>query len=132
MIFIVVKFKTKPECTERWPDLVADFTAGTRSEPGNMWFDWSRSLEDPTEYVLVEAFRAEEAGGAVHHPGRARRRRPPRARCRSRGLMLARAIAETQRQPAARRASRRAHCRGGSRNITGGIQRGCDGRRRRR
>ncbi|MBL7315032.1 antibiotic biosynthesis monooxygenase, partial [Escherichia coli] len=26
MIFIVVKFETKPEWTERWPDLVASFT----------------------------------------------------------------------------------------------------------
>jgi quinol monooxygenase YgiN len=62
MIFIVVKFKTKPEWTERFPDLVADFTADTRAEPGNMWFDWSRSLEDPSEYVLVEGFRDGDAG----------------------------------------------------------------------
>ena len=34
------------------------------SGAGNLWFDWSRSLDDPTEYVLVEAFRDEEAGGA--------------------------------------------------------------------
>ncbi|WP_234332412.1 putative quinol monooxygenase [Streptomyces sp. NRRL F-5650] len=27
-------------------------------------FDWSRSLDDPTEYVLVEAFRDDEAGAA--------------------------------------------------------------------
>ena len=30
-----------------------------------MWFDWSRSLDDPTEYVLVEAFR-DAAAGAAH------------------------------------------------------------------
>lgn len=64
MIFIVVKFKTKPEWTERWPDLVAPFTAATRAEPGNLWFEWSRSLDNPGEYVLVEAFRDEEAGSA--------------------------------------------------------------------
>ena len=29
-----------------------------------MWFEWSRSLEDPNEYVLVEAFRDGDAGGA--------------------------------------------------------------------
>ena len=28
------------------------------------WFDWSRSLDDPNEYVLVEAFRDDAAGGA--------------------------------------------------------------------
>ena len=29
-----------------------------------MWFDWSRSLDDPNEYVLVEAFRDGDAGAA--------------------------------------------------------------------
>lgn len=64
MIFIVVKFETKPEWTDRWPELVAPFTAGTRAEEGNLWFDWSRSLESPAEYVLVEAFRDADAGAA--------------------------------------------------------------------
>ena len=62
MIFIVVKFKPKPEHVENFPELVAEFTAATRNEPGNLWFEWSRSLEDPSEYVLVEGFRDGEAG----------------------------------------------------------------------
>ena len=62
MIFIVVKFKPKPEYVESFPDRVADFTRDTRNEPGNMWFDWSRSLEDSSEYVLVEGFRDGDAG----------------------------------------------------------------------
>ncbi|WP_433207726.1 putative quinol monooxygenase [Nocardia sp. CA-107356] len=65
MIFIVVKFKTKPEWSDRWLDLVAPFTAATRAEDGNLWFDWSRSVDDPTEFVLVEAFR-DQAAGAAH------------------------------------------------------------------
>ena len=65
MIFIVVKFQTKPEWTDRWRELVASFTEATRAEEGNLWFDWSRSLENPAEYVLVEAFRDADAG-AVH------------------------------------------------------------------
>ncbi len=40
-----------------------DFTAGTRAEPGNLFFEWSRSLENPGEYVLVEGFRDGDAGG---------------------------------------------------------------------
>lgn len=64
MIFIVVKFETKPEWTERWAELVAPFTEATRAEEGNLWFEWSRSLEDPAEYVLVEAFRDSDAGAA--------------------------------------------------------------------
>ena len=62
MIFIVVKFKPKPEYVDTFPDKVADFTADTRNEPGNMWFEWSRSLDDPSEYVLVEGFRDGDAG----------------------------------------------------------------------
>ena len=65
MIFIVVKFKPKPEHVENFPELVAEFTAATRNEPGNLWFEWSRSLDNPAEYVLVEAFRDADAGG-VH------------------------------------------------------------------
>jgi quinol monooxygenase YgiN len=65
VIFIVVKFQTKPEWTDRWRELVASFTEATRAEEGNLWFDWSRSLENPAEYVLVEAFRDADAG-AVH------------------------------------------------------------------
>lgn len=53
---IVVKFKTKPDWTDRWLDLVHDFTEATRAEPGNLWFEWSRSVEEPDEFVLVEAF----------------------------------------------------------------------------
>ncbi len=65
MIFIVVKWQVKPEHAEAWPQITADFTAATRAEPGNLWFDWSRSLDDPQEYVLVEAFAGQEA--AVAH-----------------------------------------------------------------
>ena len=41
------------------------FTEAPRAEQGCLWFDWSRSLEDPTEYVVVEAFRDDDAG-VVH------------------------------------------------------------------
>jgi quinol monooxygenase YgiN len=64
MIFIVVRWETKPEWTERWPEVVRPFTEATRAEPGNLWFDWSRSLDNPAEYILVEAFRDGDAGVA--------------------------------------------------------------------
>lgn len=64
--FIVVRFQTKPEWTDRFMDLVADFTTATRAEPGNLWFAWSRSIDDPAEYVLVEAFTDEGAGPHVN------------------------------------------------------------------
>lgn len=64
MIFIAAKFRVRPEDADRWPQIAGPFTEATRAEPGCLWFDWSRSLDDPTEYVLVEAFRDGEAGGA--------------------------------------------------------------------
>ncbi|MEU3017569.1 MULTISPECIES: putative quinol monooxygenase [unclassified Nocardiopsis] len=57
MILIVVKFRAKEEAVDGFLDAVADFTAATRAEPGNLWFEWSRSVERDDEFVLVEAFR---------------------------------------------------------------------------
>lgn len=65
MYFIVVKYEVKPDSVERWPDIVREFTEATRAEAGNLWFDWSRSLERPNEYVLVEAFTNDGAGPHV-------------------------------------------------------------------
>ena len=64
MIFITAKFRVRHEHSDHWADLTHEFTQATRAEPGNLWFDWSRSLDDPTEYVLVEAFRDGDAGAA--------------------------------------------------------------------
>jgi len=64
MIFIAAKFRVLPEHADNWPEIAGPFTRATRAEPGCMWFEWSRSVDDPTEYVLVEAFRDDEAGGA--------------------------------------------------------------------
>jgi quinol monooxygenase YgiN len=79
MIFITAKFRVRPDDADRWPEIVADFTQATRSEPGCLWFDWSRSVDDPTEYVLVEAFR--DDAGAAHvqsdHFAKALRDLPP-------------------------------------------------------
>ncbi|MHA7142504.1 MULTISPECIES: putative quinol monooxygenase [unclassified Arthrobacter] len=66
MIFIVVKFNVKPDWTDRWLDLTRQFTESTRNEPGNLWFDWSRSVENPNEFVLVEAFQDDAAGDHVN------------------------------------------------------------------
>jgi quinol monooxygenase YgiN len=62
MIFIVVKFTVRPEHSEGWIDRVSDFTRCTRQEPGNLWFEWSRSIENPDTFVLLEAFQDADAG----------------------------------------------------------------------
>lgn len=64
MIFITAKFQVRPEHADDWPDISRPFTEATRAEAGCLWFEWSRSVDDPDEYVLVEAFRDGDAGGA--------------------------------------------------------------------
>ena len=64
MIFITAKFQVLPEHAEAWPEISREFTEATRAEDGCLWFEWSRSLDDPEEYVLTEAFRDGDAGGA--------------------------------------------------------------------
>jgi len=65
MIFICVKWKVKPEHADAWPQLAKEFTDATRAEPGNIFFQWSRSVEDPEEYILIEAFQDDAAEAHV-------------------------------------------------------------------
>ncbi len=66
---------TKPEWTERWPDLSYPFTAATRAEEGT--YGSRPATTHPAEYVLVELFRDGEAGGVrQQRPGRAMRELP--------------------------------------------------------
>lgn len=64
MIFIAAKFTIRPDRSEDWISLVEDFTAATREEPGNIFFEWSRSVDKSNQFVLVEAFESSDAGGA--------------------------------------------------------------------
>jgi len=80
MIFITAKFRVLPEHADRWPEIVGEFTQACRSEPGCLWFDWSRSVEQSTEYVLIEAFRDAEAAAAhvqSEHFRKAQQELPP-------------------------------------------------------
>ena len=64
MIFIVVKWNIRPERSAEFLDLVADFTSAVRAEPGNLFFDWHRSVDRPDQFVLLEAFADADAGAA--------------------------------------------------------------------
>lgn len=79
MIFITARFRVKAEDADQWPEISRSFTQATRAEPGNLWFDWSRSLEDPQEYVLLEAFQddAAEAHVSSDHFKQAQQDLPP-------------------------------------------------------
>jgi quinol monooxygenase YgiN len=80
LIFITARFRVRPEHADQWPEISRAFTEATRAEPGCLWFDWSRSLDDSNEYVLVEAFRDDEAGAShvgSEHFRTAREELPP-------------------------------------------------------
>lgn len=64
MIFIVVKYKVKPEYVDSFIEINRPFTEATRAEGGNLWFEWSRSVEADNEFVLVEAFK--DGSGEAH------------------------------------------------------------------
>ncbi len=56
MIFIAVKFTALAAERDNWLPRLQDLTLATRGEPGNVFFDWSHSVENPNEFVLLEAF----------------------------------------------------------------------------
>ncbi|WP_237233039.1 putative quinol monooxygenase [Rothia nasisuis] len=65
MIFIVVKYRVRGGDREGFLTAAREFTEATRAEPGNKWFEWSLSVEDPHEVVLVEAFEDDAAAAHV-------------------------------------------------------------------
>jgi quinol monooxygenase YgiN len=64
LILIVVKFPVRPERAEEWSALAADYARAVDAEEGSLFFEWSRSLEEPDTYVCVEGFRDAAAGGS--------------------------------------------------------------------
>jgi quinol monooxygenase YgiN len=64
VILIVVKFPVRPERAEEWSTLAADYARAVNAEEGSLFFEWSRSLEEPDTFVCVEGFRDAAAGGA--------------------------------------------------------------------
>jgi quinol monooxygenase YgiN len=65
VILIVVKMPVRPERTEEWTALSGEYTRAVRAEEGCLFFEWSKSLEEPDTWVLVEGFR-DAAAGASH------------------------------------------------------------------
>jgi quinol monooxygenase YgiN len=64
VIVIVVKFPVRPERTEEWTSLAREYAAAVDAEEGSVFFEWSRSLEEPDTFVCVEGFRDADAGAA--------------------------------------------------------------------
>jgi len=65
MILINVKFPVRPEKLDEWTSLARGYAEAVQAEEGCLFFEWSRSLDDPTVFVAVEGFR-DSAAGAAH------------------------------------------------------------------
>jgi quinol monooxygenase YgiN len=59
MLTIMVRFEVLPEWADRWLDLTREFTDSTRAEESNAWFLWSRDVQDPCVFYLLEGHREE-------------------------------------------------------------------------
>jgi quinol monooxygenase YgiN len=62
MILITVKFPIRPDKTAEWLELADFYARAVRSEPGNHFFEFSRSMDDENEYVCIEGFTDSSAG----------------------------------------------------------------------
>jgi quinol monooxygenase YgiN len=63
MIFVVAKWTIRPVRSDEWLALTDDFTQAARNE-ANLFFEWSRSADNPHQFVLVETFASREPGQA--------------------------------------------------------------------
>lgn len=64
MIWINVKFTVKPEYVGNWLEETREYTEATRAEPGNLWFFWTKSVDEDNVFLLCEGFADE--GAAAH------------------------------------------------------------------
>ncbi|MFD3522436.1 putative quinol monooxygenase [Streptomyces sp. NPDC058653] len=64
MLLSLIKFTVRPEQSTAWDALRKDFGEATRAEEGNILFEWSKSLTDPHQYVLIEGYASPEAAQA--------------------------------------------------------------------
>lgn len=57
MVSLTIRFRVRPEWSDRWMGMVSEFTQAMREERGNLWYIWARNVEDPSEFFLIEAWR---------------------------------------------------------------------------
>ena len=65
MLVLLVSIKVKPECVEDFKRATVDNASNSRKEPGIARFDFSQSNDDPTRFILYEAYRT--ADGQAQH-----------------------------------------------------------------
>ncbi len=64
MILIVIKMPVRPDRIDEFRTHADEYARAVNAEEGSLFFEWSRSLEDPETFVCVEGFRDADAGGA--------------------------------------------------------------------
>ena len=58
MHIIIVNIKVKPECVEAFIEATKGNARGSIREPGVARFDFLQQQDDPTRFVLYEAYRS--------------------------------------------------------------------------
>ena len=61
MIIVHVQVRVKPECVEAFKEATRANSAASLLEAGVARFDVVQQLDDPTRFVLVEAYKTAEA-----------------------------------------------------------------------
>ncbi|MFZ0711989.1 MAG: putative quinol monooxygenase [Terrimicrobiaceae bacterium] len=64
MLVVHVHVKVKPDCVESFRKATIANAQASRKEPGIARFDVFQQSDDPTRFVLVEAYRTAEAPAA--------------------------------------------------------------------
>lgn len=65
MYVVAVTIFVKPENVQQFIEATLDNARNTRKEPANLRFDVLRAEDDPTRFLLYEAY-ADKAGVAAH------------------------------------------------------------------
>ena len=58
MLVLLVQIKVKPECVEGFKRATVDNATNSRKELGVARFDFCQGAEDPTRFIIYEAYRA--------------------------------------------------------------------------
>lgn len=65
MILITVKFPIREDKLAQWRELSRFYVEAVTAEPGNVFFEFSESVDEPNTFVCIEGFR-DSAAGAAH------------------------------------------------------------------
>jgi len=64
MLIVHVHIKVKPDCIEAFKEASIKNATASLKEPGIARFDLMQQSDDPTSFVLIEAYRSAEATAA--------------------------------------------------------------------